>query len=144
MNHDVHLEVSQENGAAFVMRQLEGEIVMLNLLKFRDVADYSRFPKLATPEPISGQAAYDLYIQHTLPHLQDSGGELLFIGQGGHYLIGPSSVRWDVAMLVKHKSVETFMNFAKNENYLTGMGHREAALEDSRLLPLSPKALPVV
>ena len=137
MNQDVYLEASQENGRALFMRQLEGEVVMLNLLRFRKQADYSKHPELEPSEPISGKEAYDLYIEHTLPHLRKSGGEVLYIGQGGQYLIGPSDIYWDVAMLVRHKSVETFMAFAQNEAYLEGMGHREAALADSRLLPLS-------
>ena len=31
---------------------------------------------------------------------------------------------------------EVVMAFASNQEYLTGIGHRTAALEDSRLLPL--------
>lgn len=137
MNQDVYLEVSQENGQALMMRHLEGEVVMLNLLKFRKQADYAKFPSLAPKKPVSGKEAYDLYAKHTLPHLRESGGEVIFLGQGGQYLIGPSDISWDVAMLVKHKSVASFMAFAQNEAYLEGMGHREAALEDSRLLPLT-------
>ena len=87
-------------------------------------------------EPISGAAAYELYIEHTLPFLRESGGELEFIGEGAAYLIGPADERWDVAMLVRLRSVETFMSFASNEAYLGGMGHRLAAISDSRLLPL--------
>lgn len=39
-------------------------------------------------------------------------------------------------MLVRQKSLPDFMAFAENEAYLAGMGHRTAALVDSRLLPL--------
>ncbi|KPJ94402.1 MAG: hypothetical protein AMJ53_05345 [Gammaproteobacteria bacterium SG8_11] len=35
------LEVTQEAGAALFARNITGEVVMLNLLHFRDVADYS-------------------------------------------------------------------------------------------------------
>ena len=34
------------------------------------------------------------------------------------------------------RSVQDFMAFASNPAYLSGIGHRQAALEDSRLLPL--------
>jgi hypothetical protein len=61
---------------------------------------------------------------------------LLFLGQGGHFLIGPSEERWDAVMLVRQRSVADFIAFASNPEYLAGMGHRLAALEDSRLLPL--------
>ena len=39
-------------------------------------------------------------------------------------------------MLVRQSSVAAFLEFASNQAYLSGIGHRLAALEDSRLLPL--------
>ena len=77
---------------------------------------------------------------HTLPHLEKSGGALLFYGRGGHFLIGPADERWDAAMLVRQRDVAAFLAFASNAEYLAGLGHRTAALEDSRLLPLSEEA----
>jgi uncharacterized protein (DUF1330 family) len=109
---------------------------MLNLLRFRPIADYSGAPHLAPEAPITGEAAYCLYMEHTLPFLKQSGGEVLFYGQGGAYLIGPSDERWDAALLVRQTSMESFLAFASNQEYLAGMAHRTAALEDSRLLPL--------
>ena len=109
---------------------------MLNLLRFRPVADYSATPDLAPASPISGETAYRLYMEHTLPHLKRSGGEVLFFGKGGEFLIGPSDERWDAAMLVRQTNVASFLEFASNQEYLSGIGHRLAALEDSRLLPL--------
>ena len=50
-----YLEVSQEAGAALFSRHIEGPATMLNLLRFRDVADYSQSPELMPPAPISGQ-----------------------------------------------------------------------------------------
>jgi hypothetical protein len=75
-------------------------------------------------------------MEHTLPFLKASGGELLFYGRGGDFLIGPTSERWDAAMLVSQSTVASFLAFASNQDYLAGIGHRTAALEDSRLLPL--------
>jgi hypothetical protein len=75
-------------------------------------------------------------MQHTLPHLEKSGGKLLFFGRGGPFLIGPANEHWDAAMLVQQASPAAFMAFASNAEYLAGMGHRIAALADSRLLPL--------
>lgn len=131
-----YLEPTQESGRHFVQRQIDGQVVMLNLLRFRAVADYSATPELAPPVPVSGAEAYQRYIDHTLPHLRASGGELLFLGNGGHFLIGPMEERWDMAMLVRQGSSATFLSFAANPDYLAGMRHRLAALEDSRLLPL--------
>jgi hypothetical protein len=131
-----YLEPTQESGRAFFTRQISGSVVMLNLLRFREIADYSATPALAPPSPITGAAAYRLYMEHTLPHLEKSGGEVIFFGRGGSFLIGPTDERWDAAMLVRQSSVDGFMAFASNSEYMAGIGHRLAALEDSRLLPL--------
>lgn len=111
---------------------------MLNLLRLRETADYTAHPALAPEAPISGASAFELYIRHALPFLRDSGGELLFLGQGGPFLIGPEQERWDLVMLVRQSSAQAFLAFADNEAYLAGLGHRQAAIEDSRLLPMSP------
>ena len=76
-----YLDVTPEAGAALFSRQLPGEVVMLNLLRFRDVADYSATPELEPAEPISGREAYQKYIDHTLPLLKESGGDLVFLGR---------------------------------------------------------------
>jgi uncharacterized protein (DUF1330 family) len=131
-----YLEPTQESGRAFFIRGIAGKVVMLNLLRFRTVADYSSVPELAPEEPISGEAAYRLYMTHTMPHLEESGGRLLFYGRGGPFLVGPNDERWDAAMLVEQSSTAAFLAFASNAEYLAGIGHRTAALEDSRLLPL--------
>ncbi len=131
-----YLEPGQEAGRRFLTRGIEGNVVMLNLLRFRKVADYSATPNLEPSSPISGREAYDLYVKHTLPYLREMGGEVVFVGDGGDYLIGPLEERWDVVILVRHRSVEAFMSFASNEGYLAGIGHRTAALLDSRLLPV--------
>jgi uncharacterized protein (DUF1330 family) len=131
-----YLDVTQEAGRAFFMRRITGPVVMLNLLRFRAQADYSATPHLARPEPIDGATAYQRYIEHTLPLLRKSGGEALFFGRGGPFLIGPSHERWDATLLVRQRSVADFMAFASDQEYLAGVGHRTAALEDSRLLPL--------
>jgi hypothetical protein len=135
-----YLEPTQESGRAFFMRGIPGSVVMLNLLRFRAAADYSATPELAPSSPITGEAAYHLYMRHTLPHLERSGGKLLFYGRGGQFLIGPLEERWDAAMLVQQESTGAFVAFASNREYLSGIGHRTAALEDSRLLPIQEVA----
>lgn len=130
-----YLEVSPEAEAALFSRHIEGLVTMLNLLRFRDVADYLQSPELMPTAPISGAEAFQKYIDYTLPLLKQSGGELVFLGEGGAYLIGPQEQRWDLVMLVRQNSPSDFMAFASNQAYLAGLGHRTAALEDSRLLP---------
>ena len=80
---DTYLDVTEEAGRAFSMRRISGPVVMLNLLRFRAQADYSATPHLAGAEPIDGAAAYQRYIDHTLPLLRRSGGDVVFLGRVG-------------------------------------------------------------
>ena len=136
-----YLEPTQESGRAFFLRGIPGKVVILNLLRFRPEADYSASPELASESPITGEAAYMRYMEHAGPYLAKSGGRLLFYGKGGAFLIGPEDESWDAAMLVEQSSTESFMAFASDAEYLAGIGHRTAALLDSRLLPLEPVIL---
>ena len=131
-----YLEPTQAAGRAFFQRGIAGPVVMLNLLRFRAVADYAANPELAPPAPISGTEAFDRYVAHTLPYLARSGGSLMFVAEGGPFLIGPAEERWDRVMLVRQSSAQSFLAFAEDVGYLAGLGHRTAALADSRLLPL--------
>src|SRR6188768_16064 len=123
---ETFINPTQESGRDFLLRQIPGSVVMLNLLRFRKVADYSENPSLAPLHPISGEEAYQLYMEATLPYLQASGGEIIFMGKGGSYLIGPKDEAWDVAMLIRQQSVDSFMLFASNPDYLNIIGHRNA------------------
>ena len=131
-----YLDATQKLGAALFARKIKGEILMLNLLRFREKADYTLNPELAPPQPISGREAYQKYIDHTLPFLEATGGGIVMLGEGGNFLIGPEDEHWHLAMLIRQNSLDDFMSFTRNREYLAGHGHRTAALEDSRLLPL--------
>jgi hypothetical protein len=131
-----YFEPTQEAAVALIKRHLQGSVIMLNLLRLREIADYSATPELTPSAPITGAEAFQRYIEHTLPYLRETGGDLLFLGSGGRFLIGPEAERWDLVMLVRQSSVESFLAFAAHEGYRAGIGHRTAALEDSRLLPL--------
>ena len=113
----------------------KGKIVMLNLLKFRKQADYTNFEQLQPKNQLTGEQAYQLYMQNTSHELEKVGSKILYFGKCHSFLIGPESENWDAMLLVEHQSVVTFMEFAQNKEYLKNAGHRTAALEDSRLLP---------
>lgn len=134
--HKTFLAPTNESGAELFSRNICGEVVMLNMLRLRKIADYSATPELMPEEPISGREAFQLYIEHTLPMLKASGGELLLLGDGGPFFIGPPDEQWDVVILVKQSSLASFLEFASNTEYLAGIGHRTAAILDSRLLPV--------
>lgn len=136
MEGKAYIHPTQEAGRKLFTRGIRGPVVMLNLLRFRDIADYSNHTSIAPESPISGREAFDLYISHTLPFLKQSGGKILFLGESWEFFIGPTDETWDFMMLIRQNSLTDFLNFAKNEEYLKGIGHREAAIIDSRLLPV--------
>jgi uncharacterized protein (DUF1330 family) len=134
-----YLEVTPESGRRYFSQARPGPVAMLNLLRFRAVADYSATPSLAPPQPITGAEAYERYIAHARPYLAAAGSAVLFVGQGGEYLIGPPGEQWDLVLLVRHQSPASLRAFASDQGYLEGLGHRLAALADSRLLPVAER-----
>ncbi len=126
-----YLEPTQESGAALFKRNIAGEVIMLNLLRLRETADYSKNPELSPASPISGKEAFQKYIDHTLPFLKRSGGELLVLAEGGEYFIGPSDEQWDLVMLVKQSSVQSFFHLPVIQN-----AWRVSATEQRRSLIL--------
>lgn len=133
----MHLHPSDGQFRAVVEREIDGPVVMLNLLRYRDVADYSRHPRLAPGGEVSGRDAYRAYSRAVVPLLSGVGGEVVLAGRGGAWLIGPDE-RWDDALLVRYPSLQAFGEMTSADDYLAIMGHRDAALADSRLLPLEP------
>lgn len=136
----MHVHPTRDQFRAVVERGIEGPVVMLNLIRFRDVADYTDHPDLAPDEPISGAEAYRRYGAAVTPMVAEVGGELVFDGTGGPWLIGPDGARWDHALLVRYPSLVAFGGMTSSDEYLAVMGHRDAAVADSRLLPLVPQA----
>lgn len=135
-----HIDPTSESLAAFLGRGIEGSVVMLNLLRFRESADYSSSPELAPDNPISGKDAYDAYMAAVTPLVAEVGGELLFMGSAAGFLIGPSDESWDLALIVSYPAVMNFAQMATSDAYKAIAGHRTAALADSRLLPMEPAA----
>ncbi len=137
-----YLDPTDESVVRLLERRIDGPVTMLNLLRFREWADYSAFPEAAPSEPISGGEAYDRYMDHTMPFLTATGGSVVFLGVGDFSLVGPSEERWDLVMAVRQQSVASFLEFASNPDYMAGVCHRTAALTDSRLFPLVERSLP--
>ena len=122
--HPTYLEPTQESGREFFTRNISGKIVMLNLLRFRSVADYSATPHLAPATPISGEAAYRLYIEHTLPHLTRVRRRVALPRQGRRLPDRTERRTVGCGDAVRQSSVGAFMAFASNPEYMAGIGHR--------------------
>lgn len=133
-----YLTPTDATAIATLNRGLQGPVVMLNLLRFRDIADYAHAPHLAPAQPIPGREAYAHYEAGIAPLLAAAGGAVLFSGTGGAWFIGPEGAGWDRVLLVRQASLEAFFAFASDPEARDIGHHRTAALADSRLLPLAP------
>ena len=131
-----YLEVSPQQGAAFFGTPDEGPVVMLNLLRFRERADYSHAPDLEPVGGCTGREAYERYMRDMLPLLEASGGAVLFSGTSAPFLIGPTDEVWDHVLLVRQASKAAFLAFASDPESQRITAHRTAAISDSRLLPI--------
>lgn len=105
----------------------DGPVVMLNLLRFKPMAD-------GIDEGITGAEAYARYSAATEPFLRAVGGRLKVALQSQQTVIGPQEPEWDLVLLVEYPSRARFMEMASNPEYLKIHAHREAALADSRLI----------
>jgi uncharacterized protein (DUF1330 family) len=110
-------------------------VVMLNLLRYREVADYSQHPDLAPDEAISGSEAYRHYGEAAQPHIEAAGASIQYLGACGSTVIGPPGEQWDVIILVRYPNPSAFIGMVTTPEYQALSGHRAVALADSRLVP---------
>lgn len=108
----------------------DGPVVMLNLLRFKAQAD-------GIDQGVTGPEAYARYGAAAEPFLNKVGGRLLMAVQPQESVIGPEAAEWDLVLLVEYPSRKKFLEMATDPNYLAIHAHREAALEDSRLIACS-------
>jgi uncharacterized protein (DUF1330 family) len=102
-------------------------VIMLNLLRFKDHAD-------GIDQGITGAEAYERYSTATEPFLQAVGGRVLMAITPEQSVIGPPDGEWDLVALVEYPSRAKFLEMAMDPDYRKIHTHREAALQDSRLI----------
>jgi uncharacterized protein (DUF1330 family) len=112
---------------------VEGPVVMLNLLRFKEQAD-------GIDEGVTGAEAYARYSVATEPFLRGVEGRLKAAAKVNGSVVGPPEAEWDLVLLVEYPSRAKFLEMAMNPDYLKVHAHREAALADSRLIACSEVA----
>lgn len=104
-------------------------VVMLNLLRFRDKADYSD-----DYGECSGREAYQQYMKEAAACVSAVGAEVIWSGRSVGSLIAPPDESWDQVLLVRYPSIDAFMAMIQSSEYKGVVKHRTAALRDSRLV----------
>lgn len=108
----------------------EGPLYMLNLLKFKDKAQYAD----GRESSLTGEEAYGLYGQAVGEIISKLGGSLVFAGKMNALLIGDGELEWDNVAIVQYPSLEAFRNMAASEEYQAAHVHREAGLAHQLLI----------
>ena len=104
-------------------------IVMLNMLKYRDVAENGH-----GVDGMTGEAAYRLYGEKFAALNPRFGGEPIWLGKARNSIIGDED--WDIVILVRYPTRQQFIDMMGDEDYQTIAPIRAAALADSRLIEM--------
>lgn len=134
-----NIEPTAEQLEVFANQHDDGtEIVMLNLLRYRDQANY---PEHLEQPPCSGREAFKRYAKLSIGCIEGVGGKVIFIGAALATVIGPTAEAWDDIFLVRYPSRQAFLEMIASADYAAIAFHRAAALQDSRLIASSTKLL---
>lgn len=128
-----HIDPSRENWQRFKDLPRDRPIHMLNLIKFRDLADYpAGHPNHG--KGLTGREAYAIYRQGFQDLLGAGEGEMVWEAPLECVVTGPES-EWDEAFVMGYAGSSAFMAMVKNEAYIRDVvPHRTAAVADSRLI----------
>lgn len=126
-----HIDPEREQFEAFKTLPRDVPINMLNLIKLKEQAAYQESP----PEGVvSGADAYAAYGRKSGPIFTRVGGKIIWRGAPRVMVIGPASEQWDLAFIARYPNAGAFMEMVTDPDYRVAVRHRQAAVEDSRLL----------
>ena len=117
---------------AYATSDLEGEVVMLNLLKFRSSG---------RDDSESGRDAYTRYSDTVAKMVESQGGRLVWGGSARHVFIGDVDANdWDAVVLVSYPSRQAFLDMVSTPEYDKAHEHRSDGLADTVIIACKPYA----
>ena len=99
-------------------------ILMVNLLKFKDKAEYED----GRATNLTGREAYEIYLTETREHLANVGAELILGGEVSGLLLGEVEELWDAFGVARYPSRKAMIAMARNPAYIESEKHRAAGL----------------
>ena len=128
-----YVDPSRENWQRFKDLPRDRPIQMLNLIKFRDLAEYPEGHPLHG-QGLTGREAYAIYKDGFQRVVADDGAAMIWQADLECTVTGPDG-EWDEAFVMGYPNSVAFMAMVKNEEYVRDVvPHRTAAVADSRLL----------
>ena len=125
-----HVYPSFEQITALAQDDRPGPIIMVNLLRFTERANYPDGRK----DDISGREAYMRYAVAMQPIVEGSGGRILYSGDVGALIIGETDDLWDAVAVVEYPSRADFARIAMSPEVQEIGVHRSAGLAGQLLI----------
>ena len=113
----------------------DGPIWMVNLMKYRETADYADGREVA----ISGREADDIYAPTDV--LAEIGAEIVFAADVEQQLLGESPI-WDRVAIVKYPTRRSFIEMQSRPDFQDKHVHKEAGMEFTIVSGCLPIAAP--
>jgi len=116
---------TDEQIAGFQEGDIDTPIYMLNLLKFKDKAEYAD----GRETPTTGEEAYGIYGKEVQAHIEKVGGKIMFAGDISRLMLGEVEDLWDKVAVAMYPSRKAMMTMIQAPDYKASAKHREAGLE---------------
>lgn len=118
------LTPNEKQMQGFMEPGAEGPIYMLNLLKFKENAEYPD----GRETDLSGAEAYAIYGAEVVGHLAKVGGAPMFSAQVERLMLGEVEELWDSAAIAMYPSRQAMLDMISTPEYQASAVHREAGL----------------
>lgn len=132
-----HIDPTRAQFDAFKGLDRDQPIEMLNLVRFRALADYPAGHALCDAG-LTGADAYRNYGQETGAILAGVGGQIVWRAAYQTVLIGPEDERWDTMFVARYPTAHAFLAMISDPEYQKAVVHRQAAVDTSRLIRTKP------
>lgn len=132
-----YIDPSPENFQAFKDLPRDEPIHMLNLLRYRDHAEYPEGHE-HHGNGWSGRRAYEEYGKTSGPIFSGVGGKIVWRGAFQTMVTGPDDKGWHDGFVAEYPNSGAFFQMIKNPDYKLAVVNRTAALIDSRLMRFAP------
>ena len=138
MVEDRFVDPSRENFDAFKALPRDTVIHMLNLVRFRDRAEYPADHANAG-KGLTGREAYAEYGRTSGPVFTRVGGSVVWRGKMEAMVIGPADKQWDLAFVACYPNAGAFLEMVTDPDYKMAVVNRQAAVLTSRLIRFAPE-----
>ena len=115
---------NEEQLAGFLEGDTETPIKMVNLLTFKDKAEYAD----GRETNLSGKEAYEIYTTEVQGHLEKVGGKSIFFGEVQRLMLGEVEELWDWVAIAEYPSRKAMLEMIMNSEYQKSEEHRSAGL----------------